>query len=42
MIRHYNPGIWNGPDGQHIKVEPHLFNVNKLDDFMCAKMIMSV
>ena len=43
MICDYNPGIfWNGPDGQQIKIEPHMYDVNKLSDFMCAKMIMPV
>ena len=38
----YNHKIWNGPDNQQIEIKPHMFNVNKLNDFMCAKMATPV
>ena len=39
----YNHGGWcYNPHSQEIKVKPHMFNVNKLDSFMCNKSILPI
>ena len=35
-------GWCHDPGSQEIRIKPHMYNVNKLQDFLCNKMIMPV